>query len=163
PRPTGFNPLPQMVPPPPPRFQFTIDPKTPLKDLLPAVPKLKSTGGPVLSEDLTLIPEVAFQASPGKNVEAAKDTAYTLAKINHKINPTNAKKAEASREAPLGKRPNRKGPPMAMGDPCRIKGERNKQFAIAVNTVRRAMQFPRGAAVPAPAAPATAPAFRSSS
>jgi len=42
------------------RFHFKIDPKTPVKDLLPRLPKMTSSG-PVLVDDLTKIPEVQFQ------------------------------------------------------------------------------------------------------
>jgi hypothetical protein len=69
----------QPVKPPPPRptrnvfvsgvkperalpMSFPIDPKTPLKDLLPTPPKSGKPSGPVLTEDLSAVPEVQFEA-----------------------------------------------------------------------------------------------------
>src|SRR5262249_2145813 len=57
----------------PKRFKFTIDPKTPLKDLLPVPPKASGLGGgPVLINDLTKVPEVHFQEP--QRVHAARPT-----------------------------------------------------------------------------------------
>src|SRR5262249_21154165 len=64
------------------RFQFKIDPQTPLKDLLPAPPKIKKITGPVLGNDLTRVPEIQFQASPTADAEATKRIAHQMAKIN---------------------------------------------------------------------------------
>src|SRR5262249_31743576 len=55
-------------------------------------------------------------------------------------------------KALLAERGDLSGLPFAMGDSCRTKGERSRQFAIAVNTVRQA-QSP--APVPVQVAPAT--------
>jgi hypothetical protein len=117
--------------PPPPRFTFTIDPKTPLKDLLPAPSKIKSAGA-ILTDDLTQVPEVEFGAPVAKNAEAMKNTAHAIAKINH----LNAKKTDGFLEALREDRPDLHGLPIAMGDACRTKGERNRQFNAAVTTVR---------------------------
>ena len=105
----------------PPRFQFTIDAKTPLKELLPVAPKSK-TVAPFLTDDLTRVPEIEFQAPVAKDAEAMKNTAHTMAKINH----LNAKKTDGFLEALIGERPDLKGMPFAMGDACRTKGERNR-------------------------------------
>jgi hypothetical protein len=126
--------------PPTPRFQFKIAPNTPVKDLLPVAPKLKKTRA-LLVEDLTRVPEVEFQAAPAKEVvglEATKSTAHMIAKINH----LNDKKADGFLEALLAERPDLASLPMAMGDACRTKGERSRQFTLAVATVRRALQSP---------------------
>jgi hypothetical protein len=135
--------LPLSVPPSPQPFKFNIDPKTPVKDLLPVPPSVKKQTGPVLTEDLTKVREVEFQAPLAKNLpgqETHKQTAHMLAKINH----LNAKKADGFLEALLGERRDLVGMPFAMGDACRSKGERSKQFNLAVNTVRRAMQSGQG-------------------
>jgi hypothetical protein len=110
-----------------------------LKDLLPTPPKVKKIAGPFLSEDLAGVPEVQFQAPPAKNVptgEAMRQTAHLIARINH----LNDKKAEGFLEALTGERADLAGLPFAMGDACRTKGERSRQFARAVRSVRRALQ-----------------------
>jgi hypothetical protein len=146
------------------QFQFKIDPKTPEKELLPPPPSTESPGGPLLNDDLSTVPEVRFQASE-KGLEGM---AHTIAKTNHvsdfflggllaarppnekglermahtiaKINHLNGKKSDGFLQALLAARPDLAGLPVAMGDACRSKGERNKQFNVAVNTVRRALQ-----------------------
>jgi hypothetical protein len=134
------------------RFQFKIDPQTPLKDLLPAAPKVKKIATPAHGDDLTRVPEVQFQASDDAvNAEAMKKIAHQIAKINH----LNAKKTDAFIEALRDERLDLHGLPFAMGDACRTKGERSRQFALAVTTVRRALQMASG---PVPGAPPAAPA-----
>jgi hypothetical protein len=137
----------------PQRFQFNITPNTPLKDLLPEPPKVKKAPGPVLRDDLAQVPEVEFQAAPSKTLAgeaATRDVAFTIAKINH----LNAKKTDGFLEALRGERPDLLGLPFAMGDACRTKGERSRQFAQAVATVRRALQ-PQTAPQAANAGPGT--------
>jgi hypothetical protein len=121
------------------RFQFHIAPNAPLKDLLPEPPQVKKPAGPVLVEDLAQVPEVEFQAAPSKPAAgeaATRNIAFTIAKVNH----LNARKTDGFLEALRGERPDLTGLPFAMGDACRTKGERSRQFALAVATVRRALQ-----------------------
>jgi hypothetical protein len=128
------------------RFQFKIDPQTPLKDLLPVPPKIKKLTGPMLGDDLTRVPEIHFQAAAAKDVSsvsAMQQIAHQIAKINH----LNDKKTDGFIEALLGERLDLDGLPFAMGDACRTKGERSRLFAHAVATVRRALQ---PAPMPAP-------------
>jgi hypothetical protein len=156
------------------RFQFNIDPKTPLKDLLPTPPKIKKITGPVLENDLTRVPEIHFQAAATKAApnaeamkqiarrlhdrvsrvarqdpsdEAMKQIAHQIAKINH----LNDKKTDGFIEALLDERLDLHGLPFAMGDACRTTGERSRQFAHAVATVRRALQPSVQASVAVPA------------
>jgi hypothetical protein len=120
------------------RFQFKIDPKAALKDLLPLPPRVKKITEPVLGDDLNRVPEVQFQARLAKDVpsaEAMKQIAHQMAKINH----LNDKKTDGFLEALRKERLDLNGLPFAMGDACRTKGERSKQFALAVSTVRRAL------------------------
>jgi hypothetical protein len=134
----GFQPAPvPLRPPSVERLQIKIDPKTPLKDLLPAPPKVKKIVGPFLGNDLTRVPEVQFQA-PWKvvNNEAKNQIAHQIAKINH----LNDKKTDGFLDALRGERLDLNGLPFAMGDACRTKGERSRQFNLAVATVRRALQ-----------------------
>jgi hypothetical protein len=126
------------------RFEFKIDPKTPLKDLLPAPPKVTKAAGPFLSDDLARVPEVQFQAPPSRDVanqEATKQTAHLIARINH----LNTKKTDGFLLALTGERADLTGLPFAMGDACRTKGERSRQFALAVGAVRQALRGPQQA------------------
>jgi hypothetical protein len=121
------------------RFKFNIDPKTPLKELLPPAPQAKEPGGPLLSDDLTRVPEVSFQQAPAKDLppnEALKRNAHTVAKINH----ANANKPDAFMEALLAERSDLTGLPFAMGDACRMKADRSRAFNRALATVRNALQ-----------------------
>jgi hypothetical protein len=123
------------------RFTFKIAPDTPVKDLLPVPPKVRKSARPMLAEDLAHVPEVDFQAPLAKdlsNEEATKRTAHMIAKINH----LNGKKTDGFVEALRGERSDLFGLPFAMGDACRINGERSRQFTMAVATVRRCLQSP---------------------
>ncbi len=134
-----------------PRFQFKIDPKTPLKDLLPTAPKIERRAEPVRGNDLGRVPEVQFEACQGNvGAEAMKHIAHQIAKINH----LNDKKTDGFIDALRSERPDLIGLPFAMGDACRTKGDRSKLFASAVAMVRQAMQQqPAPASVPVQAAP----------
>jgi hypothetical protein len=159
-----FRSIPSDLPAPPVRFRFTIDPKTPftidpktpLKDLLPVPPPDKKLTGPVLTEDLTKVPEVELQAPAprAKNLleavstrldqEAEKKTSHMLAKINH----LNVTKTDAFVEALLSNRRDLAGLPFALGDACRTGSERSKQFKLAVATIRSSLQQVEGTATP---------------
>jgi hypothetical protein len=120
-----------------PRFQFTIDPRTPLKDLLPAAPKTVKAG-PVSSDDPARVPELEWQRAAPKDLPADKvlhHTALTIARINH----LNKNDKDAFIKALRDQRSDLAGLPFAMGDACRIQGEYSKQLTLAVNLVRRSM------------------------
>jgi hypothetical protein len=128
------------------RFQFNIAPNTPLKDLLPVPPGTVANTNPLAVKDLTHLPEVQFQKpiARGSPVdEEMKQTAHMIARINH----LNGKKSDAFMEALRDNRLDLAGLPFAMGDICRTKGERSKQFARAVATVRGALGQRQDAAV----------------
>jgi len=163
------------------RFQFTIAADTPVNELLPVAPAAKKTDDPVLGRSLAEVPEVDFQAPPAKRLaseEAHKQTAHIIAKVNH----LNSKNTDAFMDALRGARPDLAGLPFAMGDDCRIKGDRSRELTRAVATVRNALRgraaifvsgtigfsgppapvqapaAPADAAVPQPTTPAPAPA-----
>ena len=50
----------------------TIDPKTPLKDLLPTAPKGSSASGPLLGDDLTKVPEVRLHMPPKSGIPSRR-------------------------------------------------------------------------------------------
>ncbi|MGH7172897.1 MAG: HEAT repeat domain-containing protein [Gemmataceae bacterium] len=121
------------------RFQFKIDPKTPLKDLLPLPPKTVRIAESVRGNDLSRIPEVQFEASSAlANEEALKRIAHQIAKINH----LNDKKTDGFIEALRSERVDLHGLPFAMGDACRSRGERRRQFTRAAALVRDALEPP---------------------
>jgi len=125
--------------PQPQRFKFTIDPKTPLKDLLPIPPGVEDRPNALLTEDLARVPEVMLQQSLSRDLapqKAQEKTALAIARINH-LNKT---KSDHFLEALLETRSDLAGLPVAMGDSCRTTGERSKEFARAVATVRQALQ-----------------------
>jgi hypothetical protein len=126
------------------RFQFTIDPNLPLKDLLPVPPSAKTPGGPASVRSLADVPEIDFQAPLTRELaseESLKRTAHTIAKVNH----LNGKTTDGFLEALRSERPDLAGLPFAMGDDCRIKGDRSRQFTRAVATVRNALRQPNQA------------------
>jgi hypothetical protein len=135
-----------------PRFLFKIDPKAPLKELLPAAPGATDSGGPLLSEDLTRVPEISFEAKSAKQADPQKalaHNAHTVAKINH----LNREKSDGFMEALLGARTDLAGMPFVMGDACRMKGERSREFGQALNLIRRLL--------PQPVQPPSSVGFRS--
>jgi hypothetical protein len=124
------------------RFNFVIQPDTPLKDLLPIPPKAKQPA-PRLVDDISQVPEVAFQEPLAKSPEALKLTAHTMAKINflNKVVPLGQGQPHSSdgfMEALLQERPDLADLPMAMGEDCRTKGDRSKFFTQALNTIKQA-------------------------
>jgi hypothetical protein len=151
------------------RFNFKIDPKTPLKDLLPVPPETSSTGGPLLELDLRKVPEVHFQeplyiktrAPNISNGKPSKEEMAILEKVSaehdnlmrqtaHQI----AKISFLNKDHPdrflrylLRDRPDLAGLPFVMGDACRLDKERSRLFKMAVqNTheilIPRAPQSP---------------------
>jgi hypothetical protein len=122
-----------------PRFQFKIDPKAPVKDLLPVPPKSGGPAGPLQSDALSRVPEVRFQEPWARDLpkdKALMQTAHTIAKINH----LNAKENDGFLNALLRDRADLSGLSFAMGDACRTTGERSRQFHRAVATVRRVLR-----------------------
>jgi hypothetical protein len=127
----NFKPAPQE------RHHFPIDPKTPAKDLLPPAPKAR-TAVPVVSDDLTQVPEVELLSTAEHKpagADAVKETAHALARINH----LNGRKTDGFVEVLRAERADLAGLPFVMGDACRTKGERSRQFNLAVTTVRRVL------------------------
>jgi hypothetical protein len=121
------------------RFQFTIDPKAPLKELLPAPPKDKGSPVGLLNEDLARVPEITFQQPLARELppeKAQEQTALTIARINH----LNKAKNDHFLEKLLETRADLAGLPVAMGEACRSTGERSREFKHAVEMVRQSLQ-----------------------
>jgi len=121
---TKPEPLPLKVPPPP-----------PLEQLLPVPPKADPRIGPLLTDDLTQVPEVAFQQAPAKGVTAAT-TLKLLMEQMARIHKVNEKKTDGFMEALLARRSDLAGLPFVLGDACRTSRERNIHFADEIERVR---------------------------
>ncbi len=89
---------------------------------------------PLFIDDISQVPEVAFQEPLAKTPEALKLTAHTMAKINH----LNRNKTDGFMEALLRERPDLAGLPVAMGDACMMTGDRTHYFTEALATIKRA-------------------------
>jgi hypothetical protein len=146
--------------PRPRRFTFTIDPKTPLNDLLPLPPRALPQAAPLLADHLTQVPQVHFQepltvpAWPA-NYDKLSDmqkvahavavsqaasklleqTAHQIAKINF----LNRKQTDHFMHLLLERRPDLDGLPFAMGADCRLSKQRGEHFTEAVEGVRRSL------------------------
>jgi hypothetical protein len=133
-------------------FHFRIDPKTPLKDLLPEPPKTRADGRPVTGDDLARVPEVSFQepirnehAKPGPeelqpdNEESVRQEiaiAYQIARINH----LNFQKPDNFLAELRAARPDLAGLPFAAGEACYSDGERSKRFVKELARLRTAQR-----------------------
>jgi hypothetical protein len=127
------------------RFHFNIDPKAPLKELLPVPPKDVGRTAPALVEGPARVPEITFQQPLARDLppdKAQEQTALTIARINH----LNKAKNDRFLEALLETRADLAGLPMAMGDACRTTGERSREFKLAVDMVRQALRGNSGLA-----------------
>jgi hypothetical protein len=113
------------------RFQFKIEPNTPVKDLLPTPPKTLSVLPPVANQDLTLVPELTF-SEPVKG-DTEKETAHVIAKITH----LNQHDDDGFLKAFLAARADMRGLPFLMGKDCRTETKRSQVFSEAVNIVHR--------------------------
>jgi hypothetical protein len=122
------------VAPPRSRPPVNIDPKTPVEKLLPA-PAYGSSAAAVIN-DLAQVPEVMFESPvDARNGRASAHMAHTIAKINH-VNKT---KTDAFMVALLSKRSDLAGLPFKMGEDCRLKEERSRQFNQALLLLRQFM------------------------
>jgi hypothetical protein len=129
-----------------PSRQFTINPKTPVENLLPTPPRFRQPTVLILGlfkDELARVPEVSFQEpiSRGVSVDKAREqTAQMLAKINF----VNQKERDGFLKTLVSKRADLNGLPFAMGEACRQTQERGKQFAQALGTLRQALQAVAG-------------------
>jgi hypothetical protein len=116
------------------RFQFKVDPKTPLKELMPKPPKT-GTRKPFLPDTLAQVPEVTFQEPLQGSLapdQGFQETAKQIAKINH----LNSEKPDHFMHVLLEDRADLRGLPFLLGDACRTRGESSRQFTRAVQLIR---------------------------
>jgi hypothetical protein len=120
---------------PPPLALPDIDPTTPLAELLPEPPKCPNA--PVyLGDDLTRVPELAFEAAPPR---LHTTTEWLNRKGRHAAGALrlNAEKEDGYLKAMLKDRGDLKGLPFAMGKACRTTGARAAAFKSVAPAVRR--------------------------
>jgi hypothetical protein len=141
-----------IVQPEPRKFKFEIDPKTPVKELVPAAPATPATPLPYVNDDLRKVPEVAF-GDPELRKKDVRDfeeaAAYQIAKINllSRDDPDAFVKALRAHRPDLG------GLPFLMGKDCRTEAKSAQVFAETVAIVRQQLQTialrdPEAASVP---------------
>lgn len=111
----------------PPRPPVVIDPQTPIKELLPALPETSPHPG-VLNEDLALVPEVMFARPLAKNLsrEKALDATEILAA---KINLLNQKSEDGFIKALALHREDLRGLPFLLGEACRTDVKQARRYS----------------------------------
>ena len=134
------------------RFEFKIDPKTPVKDLLPPAPEVKEATPPWLVKDLAQVPEVLFAkqeiakkklAPDGKQAQISQTEAEVeldkamekTARLIAQINLINKQDPEYLIRVLRKTRPDLEGLPFIMGDACRQSKPRSLAFLRGVNIV----------------------------
>ena len=141
------------------RFTFTIDPATPLADLLPTPPEIEAPLLPWLVDDLAKVPEIRFEKAPiaqdrvglsdldklpaeeqrrrFRRAEEWRDndmrtTAFGIAKINL----VNSRGTDQFMKELLKTRPDLAGLPFLLGDACRLSKDRGVAFTHHVDSIR---------------------------
>jgi hypothetical protein len=120
------------------RLHFTIDPKTPLKDLLPTPPAAKAQKPSAFVDALADVPELMLSEPIAKgtpNQKAMEAIALQIAKTNH----LNKEKSDRFMEALLAERADLAGLPFQMGGDCRLSTTRSRYFKDAVTMVRNSL------------------------
>jgi hypothetical protein len=118
------------------RFSFKIEPGTPVKDLLPVLPKYWAMLPGYMCETFEQIPEVTFGDPVAKIADTEKETAHILAKINH-LNQSR-KDDDAFMKILIGHRAELRGLPFLMGKDCRMETKQAQVFSEAVELVHQA-------------------------
>lgn len=124
---------------PPPRLTFTIDPNTPLRDLLPTPPKARLQKPSAFVDDLSQVPEVTLTEPFGKKPDSRKEMeaiAHQIAKINF----LNVSKKDVFLEKLIASRADLQGLPFVLGGACRLTTAYGGFFARAVGDVHSSLQ-----------------------
>jgi hypothetical protein len=134
-------------------FNFKIDPNTPIKDLLPAPPTNQPQPMPFVGEDLSQVPEIAFQqpyvVKPSGQPEPLTQFPFGQIQDEHtkaiahqiaKIKFANQKDPDAFLKALVAHRPDLAGLSFAMGDACRMKKEQRADFQLGLTILRTSLK-----------------------
>ena len=118
------------------QFDFKIDPKTSLRDLLPTPPVATASEIVLLNEELAKVSELSFSA-PLRSDDSLKEMAHVIAKINH----LNLKNADGFMEALINQRHDLRGLPFRMGKDCRTPAHEAMVFDSSVILIRHSTQM----------------------
>lgn len=119
-------------------FACDIDPKTPLKELLPVPPKDFPGLEPLLDNDLTKVPELCLEDTTVK-AQTKGRAMSEIGMATSKINFLNKKKKDGFLLDLLANRLDLQGLPFLLGNDCKLKPGRNQGFKIALDSIRLAM------------------------
>jgi hypothetical protein len=122
------------------QFVVKFDPKTPPQDLLPKAPKASVAGKPRLPQTFADVAEISLHDPLAKTMKSDEAQLY-IARTIDRINHLNQKKTDAFMEELLNQRADLFGLPFAMGDSCRLREERGRQFGMSLVHLRRARNF----------------------
>jgi hypothetical protein len=157
------------------RFPLKIDPKTPVRDLLPTAPDMTEPTAPWLIKELAAVPQMQFekpiphealelqkpsagkanpeqlaaqvQKSAEQRDKAMERIAHVIARINH----LNEKGTDQFLKVLRQHRPDVDGLPFVMGDACRQNKDQALAFTRAVERVNEArLSDPRQPELPRP-------------
>lgn len=114
-----------------------VDPRTPAKLLLPPTPKAVGKLGPLLRDDLAMVPEVSFHEP---FVAARTDTKgfneSNLRLLHAKLRILDGRKGDAFVAGVQSNRADVAGLPFLRGDSCRLNPERSAIFPAVLATIR---------------------------
>lgn len=96
-------------------------------------------GKPVVADELSQVPEVELDATLPRNA-VGNQAGQHVATLIGRIKEGNSKRTDGFLQDLLGQRLDLKGMPFAMGDACRLKGERSREFPVAVAVVRDSLR-----------------------
>jgi len=122
-----------------PSLNVTIDPNTPLEDLLPVPPKAMAQTPSAFVDDLAEVPELMLTEllAAGRDNNHRKMIEAMAVQIA-KMRQLNIKKPDAFLEALLMVRPDLAGLPFQMGSDCRLSQTRSRYLQAAVAIVHNA-------------------------
>jgi hypothetical protein len=115
--------------------KIALDPKTPLADLLPPVPRRLEKTVDLFKVDLAKVPEVDFQEPLSHQLTKA-DATKAIADRLAKIRQLNDKKTDAFQQLLIAQRQDLQGLPFVLGNACRTTGNRAALFGLVAMGVR---------------------------
>jgi hypothetical protein len=125
-------------------LNIKIDPKTPIKDLLPAPPKARKQTPSAFVEELADVPELML-TEPIAPRPDARQTVEAVALQIARVNQLNKQKPDGLVAWMANQRPDLAGLPFQMGNDCRQSRTRSRYFKQAVSMVHGARANDRAA------------------
>lgn len=118
---------------------ITVDPSTPIKELLPAVPKSVSKIPAPFNGDLNAVPIVTV-GEPISRKLSHQDSVNQTAKIFAKISFLNQKQKDGFMVALLDNRAELRGLPFMMGDACRTDEAKGRMMPFLSQSINQALR-----------------------